>query len=185
MENKPKFNEIKTTEAVSIILNLAGGKMKYIHLLKILYMSDRKSMEEWGRPITFDNFVSMDYGQVNSITYNLIKGKINSESGIWENHINSPTYLHWIEIKEEALEILELSRGEIDFIETAYEECKGKNPFEFTHKLPEYVEAKGSSIPTEYEELLGHLGFDKENIKAIVLDMEERAMIEAAFEGIQ
>lgn len=182
MEVLPKFNEIKTVEAATYLLNKAGGKMRYIMLLKLLYMSDRKAIEEWGKPITYDNYVSMDYGQVLSKTYNLIKGEIKSDSGMWEEFIESPIYLYWIVLRKAPPKIRKLSRGEIEFLDEIYKEYKDKDPFTFTHNLPEYVDPKGSSIPMPFERLLEILNYDQKDIEAILSDLEEKAIIEAAFE---
>ncbi len=81
-----RFDEQKVTEAAAFLLELRGGRMHYIKLLKLLYLADRKAFAQWGIPISNDNYVAMDNGPVPSQTYNLVK-----EGGcIWSEFITAP-----------------------------------------------------------------------------------------------
>src|ERR1035437_9322409 len=81
-----RFDEQKVTEAAVFLLELRGGCMHYIKLLKLLYIADRQAFSEWGIPITNDNYVSMDNGPVLSQKYNLIK----DGGRFWSEHISAP-----------------------------------------------------------------------------------------------
>ena len=48
--------------------------MSYMKLIKLLYLADREALLRWGRPITFDAYVSMDRGPVLSSVLDLING---------------------------------------------------------------------------------------------------------------
>lgn len=69
-----RFHIEKAIEAAAMFLKLHGKPMKYIGLLKMLYIADRIALESMNQPITGDNYVSMDYGPVLSGIYDLIKG---------------------------------------------------------------------------------------------------------------
>ena len=43
-------------------------------LVKTLFLADREHLNEWGRPITYDNYKAMKHGPVPSLAYNLLKG---------------------------------------------------------------------------------------------------------------
>lgn len=178
MRNKPKFNEKKTAEAAAYLLSLGGGEIRYIMLLKLLYMADRKAIEEWGKPITFDNYVSMKYGQVLSNTLNLLNGRSKSETGFWEDFIDSPVREHFSKLKKE-FKPQKLSRGELEFLKLAYENYHDKDPFHFTHDLPEYVKTDLTSIPIPYERILEVLEYSEDDIEAIMSELHERANIES------
>lgn len=63
--NQPPFDERKTTEAATHLLcKRPKQKMYLIHLLKLLYIADRRALQRWGRAITWDRYVSMDNGPV-------------------------------------------------------------------------------------------------------------------------
>lgn len=42
-------------------------------LVKTLFLADRSHLNQWGRPITYDNYVAMVHGPVPSLSYNLLK----------------------------------------------------------------------------------------------------------------
>jgi uncharacterized phage-associated protein len=43
-------------------------------LVKTLFLADRAHLNEWGRPITYDNYSAMLHGPVPSLAYDLLKG---------------------------------------------------------------------------------------------------------------
>lgn len=55
-----RFNDRKATQAAALLLQLRGGKMSYMKLIKLLYLADREALLQWGRPITTDRYVSMN-----------------------------------------------------------------------------------------------------------------------------
>src|SRR4051794_10494791 len=79
------FDERKATEATSLLLMLRGNRMHYMKLIKLLYLADREALLRWGRPITTDTFVSMDYGPVVSTIYDLIRRKQNG--AVWAEFV--------------------------------------------------------------------------------------------------
>src|ERR1700730_3643333 len=82
------FNEAKATQAAARLLMLRGGRMKYLKLIKLLYIADREALLRWGKPITTDRYVSMKEGPVVSNIYNLIGSEpMPDEQSIWHNHI--------------------------------------------------------------------------------------------------
>lgn len=47
-------------------------------IVKTLFLADRASLNKFGRPITFDNYVAMKDGPVPSTSYNLLKSDANT-----------------------------------------------------------------------------------------------------------
>ncbi len=39
--------------------NFVGGTMSYMKLIKLLYIVDRQALISWGRPITYDCYMSL------------------------------------------------------------------------------------------------------------------------------
>ncbi len=74
---KFQFDEEKAIAAVLHIVRevYARGESKVgLHkLFKILYFADREHLADWGRPITGDFFVAMNYGPVPSNIYDMLK----------------------------------------------------------------------------------------------------------------
>ena len=42
-------------------------------LIKALFLADRSHLNEWGRPVTYDNYVAMTHGPVPSLAYDFLK----------------------------------------------------------------------------------------------------------------
>lgn len=42
-------------------------------IVKTLFLADRQHLNEWGRPITYDNYVAMQHGPVPSLSYAFLK----------------------------------------------------------------------------------------------------------------
>lgn len=62
------------------ICNALGGEWDKYSLLKILYFAEQNHLSKYGRPITGDNIIAMDFGPVPSISYDEIKySKINPQ----------------------------------------------------------------------------------------------------------
>jgi len=70
-----QFDERKATEAAALLIEREGGRINYLKLLKLLYLAERRSIEQRNRPICGDVYVSMKRGPVLSKVYNLIKGE--------------------------------------------------------------------------------------------------------------
>lgn len=56
-----QFHPEKAVEAAALLLKLHGKPMKYLGLLKMLYIADRIALERLEQPITGDQYVSMNY----------------------------------------------------------------------------------------------------------------------------
>jgi hypothetical protein len=184
MNKLPKFSEEKATEAAIVILKMAGGRMKYIRLLKLLYLSDREAFEKLGRSITNDSYCSMDYGQVPSRSYDLVKGTAYQPQGIWEKFIQSPVDTYYVQLKPTKDKIRVLSESELDIVRAKSMQYIDKKDFELADitKGPEYERPpKHGSIPTPIEKLLHHLGYTDNQVEHISESLAEEAEIQAFF----
>jgi uncharacterized phage-associated protein len=177
---KPKFREEKATQLAALLLQMRGGTMSYLKLIKLMYLIDREALLRWGRPITFDNFVSMDNGTVLSQTYDLIVGgrRLGVEE-VWRQFISAP---QGYEVAlERQPEFDELSKAEVGLIEEIFERFGAKGRWElvdFTHTLPEWKDPKGSSLPIDYKDVLKAGNKSEQEIFEILSDLEEMALFE-------
>lgn len=177
---KPKFREEKATQLAALLLKKRGGRMSYLKLIKLMYLIDREALLRWGRPVTFDNFVSMDNGMVLSQTYDLIMG--GNRLGVdelWRRFISAPQGYE-IALEREP-EFDELSKAEVELIEAVFERFGRLGRWdlvEFTHTLPEWTDPKGSSLPVDYKQVLKAGDKSEQEIFEILSDLEEEAMFE-------
>ena len=191
MNYSPKFNEQKATEAAALLLDMKGGRVEYLWLLKVLYAIDREAFNRWERPVTYDVYKSLPKGPVPMTAYNLITGY--SAGAFWKNCIltypvgsaneyeialNGPTMP----------KIRHLSDGEIDLIREKVEEFKDMTSWDmvdYTHKhFPEWKDPHdGPWTPIEIEEMLKYLDFPPGDIERIKRELREEEAINVLFSG--
>jgi len=180
-----QFSPEKAVEAAAILLKLHGGPMKYLGLLKMLYIVDRVALERMEQPITGDCYVSMDYGPVLSCVYDLIKGKtVGNALALWSVSIascpkkqvylrNDPGKQHLCEAEEEILEEVYQKFGHVDPFEVA----------DWTHGLPEWKNPHGLMIPIAVNDVLHYLGKTDLEIQAIAEEAAREAYLNGAWHG--
>jgi uncharacterized phage-associated protein len=155
-----KFSLDKATEAAAYLLRLEPAQeMTYIRLLKLLYLADRQSLQETGRPITGDRVVAMRHGPVLSNVYDCMKGSFFGQSR-WDEHFASVGFCVQLRLSPD---IRRLSRKEIAILDRVHREHEGKNEWEIveeTHALKEWKDPgpddKVKDIP--FEEILKAVG---------------------------
>lgn len=171
-----RFNALKTVQVAALFLKLHGGTMKYLGLLKLLYLADRVALRRLNRPLSGDKYYSMEFGPVMSITYDLIKNKpIPKAIDIWKKYIltKDRTSNFTVELFSNPGDD-ELSEEEEEIITEVYKKCGNYDRFdlaELTHSLPEWQDPGKSSIPIDIEGLLKYLKKTEEeiiNIKDII-----------------
>lgn len=165
------FSERKAMEAAAHLLQLRGGQMHYLKLLKLLYIADREALRTWGIPISHDNYVSMDHGPVLSQTYNLIR---DGGSRLWSEHISAPFGDYEIRLIGEKPTAQKLSPSEERLLDEIFKRYGNANRWDLvdeTHKFPEWRDPHGSSLPISVREILQALGEPNEEIEAIVAEL--------------
>ena len=149
------FDEYKATQASSYLLSLNNGRMNYMKMMKILYLSDRKFILDWGNSITTDNYVSMDNGPVISRIYDLIKESRTDTGTYWSSFIRTEGY-EVVLNKNPGDEYL--SPMEMEVIASINSEFRNFSEWDlvgFCHdNLPEWQNPHGSSIQITIEDIL-------------------------------
>lgn len=180
-----RFDPEKTVEAAAMLLKLHGQPMKYLGLLKMLYIADRIALQRMEQPITGDNYVSMDYGPVLSGVYDLIKGRhVDNALPLWSKFISihgsncvslldDPGNAELCEEEEEILKEVYQTFGHLDPFDVA----------EWTHELPEWQNPYGSAIPISVEDVLLYTGKTSEEVRQIELEAIREAYLDEALHG--
>jgi uncharacterized phage-associated protein len=164
------FHPEKAVEAAALLLKLHDGKpMKYLGLLKMLYIADRVALKLMDQPITGDCYVSMDYGPVLSGVYDLIKGKaVDDALPLWSKFISSPN-LNFVSLIADPGN-QDLCEDEEEIIQEVYKRLGHLDPFDvanWTHEFPEWKNPKGSAVPISVEDILKNVGKSNEEIQEI------------------
>lgn len=154
------FKFDKALEAAAYVLHREScHQMNYMRLVKMLYIADRESVRQFGRPITGDRMVAMPKGPVLSCVLNLIKGQ----------HVRSPEWEQFIVRDQFNVRLAadpgrgRLSRGEIETLERVAEENRSRDEWdmvEYTHAFPEWSKNNpGTSMKTiPFADLLEAVG---------------------------
>ena len=171
------MNIEKLIQAVGYIMEKYNNVLNYTKLIKLLYLSDRKSFAETGYSITGDSYVSMKNGPVLSTLYDLIKNK-SSDIPLqyyWNSKFTTDGYnIHRVctfipkgELSASDMEIM-------DLIDRQFHNTSYSSMIDYVHdpkNCPEWKDTL-SSIPLPKSEILKQIGFSNEDIQ-IILEEEE------------
>ncbi|MEP6495255.1 MAG: Panacea domain-containing protein [bacterium] len=164
-----RYRQERATQAAARLLQLRGGTMAYMKLLKLLYLADRKALLEHGRPITYDRYVSMDQGPVLSQTYNLIVAEETPDRPTyWRRYISEPEHYEVRLIGEAPTG--ELSKAQEAILDEVFREFGHLGRWalvDLCHTLPEWVDPQGSSIPISIGDVLRGAGLEADAVAAI------------------
>jgi len=179
-----RFNEKKTTQAAARFLALAGGRMNYMLLIKLLYLLDRRSLSQWGRPVTGDDYFSMKYGPVLSEVLDLITDMPDPTGpGYWAKHISDPVH-YVVELAADPGGD-ELSEAEEGAIEATFKKFGRYNQFDLaTHLhqiLEEWQPVEHGRIPITYRDILKAIKKSPDEIAAIEEELSSLSDIERMF----
>lgn len=154
--------------------------MSYMKLLKLMYLVERRVLTSTGRPVTFDNYVSMTHGPVLSRTYSLInEGNPPGVSSLWQECISDPEH-YSVELNRPC-STDELSEVELRAIDAVYKEFGWMDKWglvEKLHELPEWQDPEGSSTPITYRDILTAVDRTPMEVEAIEADIESLAFAE-------
>jgi uncharacterized phage-associated protein len=132
------FKLLKTIQAIGVLLRFDGIKrMNYMRLLKLLYIADRESLRETGRPITGGPVVAMERGPVLKEVYDLILGQ-HREMPLWTQFFRKERY-DLLELAEP--DVGQLSRyeiGKLQEVAKTYQDDDEWALVDITHTFPEW-----------------------------------------------
>lgn len=169
----------KILEALHFLMSEAKRKNRVVTqymLVKALFLADRRHLNRFGRPVTFDNYVAMNHGPVPSKTYNALKGDsvAKAELGIkrvpWDRkpapEIQPNAYVF---TPKGDLAYDHLTESDLEVLEEALTVVFGldfKQLRKITHEDPSYADAWENdggrgSYPMSYGLLFDVPAFDK------------------------
>src|SRR5262245_17932827 len=125
------FDPKKAMQATAALLRMEETRqMPYLRLLKLLYIADRESIRETGRPITGDQAVAMEHGPVPEGVYKLVKGKHYNWPS-WARHFLTSGY--WIKLIRD-VGVGALSQYELEKLHEVAERYAAKDGFEIAEE---------------------------------------------------
>ncbi|MCH8853102.1 MAG: SocA family protein [Planctomycetes bacterium] len=140
----------KAVQAVAILLRHAdprGKRDNYTRILKLLYLAERRCLQERSRPLLGDKISAMENGPVMSAVYDLILNR-HFNSGVWNDFISQ----HRFDIKLDVDPGNDLlSPYEIRLLGEIAQENSGKDQWQLIydcHKLPEWEKNDPDRTPS-------------------------------------
>jgi len=181
------FNDEKMAQMSAYFLQKRGGRMSYLKLMKMLYLSDRKSLEVTGESISGDEHYSMRHGPILSQTYDLICGATDSE--VWDSWIRAESN-HEVSLKRSFTldDLGELSPFDIEVMDEVWEEVgkmKRWELVEYTHRLPEWKSPGTSSAPIDPRSQFIALGKTAEQAEDLHAALLERRALDRALADLR
>jgi len=189
------FNEKKAAQVAAFFLLKAEKRRANISLLKLMklmYLSERKSYELYAEPMIGDRLVCMPHGPVLSNTLNLINfGAKKKVKGGWDELI-ADKQDRYIDLNPQTLiksadDLRELSESDLEILESiwaSYGKESAQTLRNLTHTkevCPEWEDPDGSSIPISFDKLFDALGFSKEESEFHIAQIHQRAFVASAF----
>jgi uncharacterized phage-associated protein len=179
---KLRFNEAKAAQAAARLLKLRGGRMSFLKLIKLLYIVDREALLRWGRPVTTDQYVSMDKGPVLSKIYDLITDEpVAGVPTVWYSLISRPDQYE-VSLLQDPPPSEELSPAEEQLIDEMFSQLGAKSRWELveiSHTLPEWKNPEGCTIPIQYEDILRAGKKPQNEINEILRELDELGVVQA------
>lgn len=172
------YREDRATQAAARLIELHGGSINVMKLIKLLYYLDRTALLRWGRPITFDFYFSLNHGPILSVTLN----NINAQPGpyapeYWSQYIGERRGYDVQLIRKAPVD--QLSPVEEKLIEEIFDTYGGMDEWQLSdlsHRLPEWTYPEGSNRPIAIEDILRGENFSDEEVAEIVEGLEAEAV---------
>lgn len=171
---EPWYNARKVGQVVSFFARRQGGAINCLKLAKLLYLADRANLSKYEFPITWDNFVSMPHGPVDSISNECVNGMYGPIEG-WDDFVDGRVGYE-VRVKTSVTDddLDELSDAEIGTLDEVWSEFGHMGQYQirdWTHvHCQEWENPHGSSNPIPLSRVLKFLGKrDAEEIEADLL----------------
>lgn len=178
---KKLFNFDKSINSLLYVLQTFGGITDMHKLCKILYFADQKHLSEYGRSITGDTYIAMQYGPVPSCVDDILKA-LRGDSFFSSNQDiqDLKHFIHFenrfMVVGEVAPDLDVLSPTDVECLDFAINICKDKNFAEltaFSHGL-----AWGNTRPDReisVKDILREVGDDEDYVEYIAENLRQQS----------
>ena len=134
-----RFNYEKAIQALALMLRQPGrDQQRYLKILKLLYVAEKESLLETGRPITGDKLFAMPRGPVLSYLCDLMRGE--DVRPRWDEYFRTTSDYQIEVIQDPGTDLL--SEYEVQKIIKVAERYRDKTRWEMaelTHDFPEWA----------------------------------------------
>lgn len=175
----------KVVQLMRFFAEKLGGKVSDVKLMKLMYFTDRLSIEETGYPLSYDDYYSMNRGPILSGAKNIID---RYENPLYVAAFNQTVAckspkgysVNLLSLKAPGVDTENLEEDDFDLLSQTDREIVQRvldkmgaldddNVVVYAHDkkvCPEWEWADGSSKPIKIESILSHLGYSPEQRKS-------------------
>jgi uncharacterized phage-associated protein len=179
------FRSRKSAQLCAHFAVQEGGMIDKLKLIKLIYLTERKCLQDWHRPILFDELFSLPHGPICSSTLNGIDGAFPASD--WDEYItrNGNKVVATKKFTRDDLD--EVSDAEFDIVKDVWNKFRtysASNLRNFTHdNCSEYTDVANGRIPISYKEVLEAIGSPSAEAEAIEREISELRREESALTG--
>jgi uncharacterized phage-associated protein len=170
---------LKTIQATGVLLRSdCVQRMNYMRLLKLLYLADRESLSETGRPITGGPVTAMERGPVLEEVYLLIRGQ-HREMPLWDSFFQKDRYDLVLVCDPDVGKLSKYEISKLQEIAKRHEDMDEWDLVQFTHDLPEWKrnDPGSSSKPIPLANILEAVG-RASDVEAVSKEAQSLAMFD-------
>jgi uncharacterized phage-associated protein len=185
------FNARKAAQIIAFFIMKSGTtSIDVLKAVKLVYLGDRQSIEDFGFPITNDSHVSMPHGPVNSTTYRHVNGEYDLDACGWSEFLEGrANYQIGAKDKFDLDSFDELSEADIQALNKVWSRFGHMTKWElrdWTHNrknVPEWEDPHGSSQPIPLERILTLLQIENADEHADLI--EDHKYIDRVFQSLR
>jgi uncharacterized phage-associated protein len=175
------FNPLKAAQVIAYLALKAGGRLDTIKAVKLVYLSDRESIQQWGAPILDEQHVSMPHGPVNSSTYSHLNGEYDLTASGWADYLEDQAG-HVVAVNSSVAvdDLDELSDSDIACMDAVWGKFGHMGKWQirdWTHdrnNVPEWEDPNGSSRPIPLERIMTLVGVENADAQAEMVKDQRR-----------
>lgn len=154
------YRSRKAAQICAYFAQKADGTIEKLKLIKLVYLAERRFIDETNYPMLFDEFYALKNGPICSSTLNGINGVIHE--AIWSEFVARNGNLIVALRKLPRGDYNEISDAEIDTLNSIWKDFGSKTASQlvnYTHKhCPEYIEVNEGRLPISYKDVYQALG---------------------------
>ena len=157
------FRSEKAAQFSALLIQREKGRSEKLKLIKLLYLAERESMAERGRPMFYDEYYSLEHGPICSNALDALNGYADPE--IWKLYVTVEDKKNISQsVHRDRAEMGQLSKSDDRILEAIWNRFGWMTAGQirnWTHiNCKEYVEvASGERLPISYETIYKVLGF--------------------------
>lgn len=161
MNTIKEFNHEKTTQAINVLAELRGGKINKMTAIKDIWLADRYHLRKYGRPITNDIYLAMNYGPVGSSVKDIVELSdfLSEKEKKYASKFIEACRKHFVKsIKSPDLSVF--SETDIEVLKLVHKHFHKYSQFDladYSHKYPEWKKHEDSlqtstRVPMNYND---------------------------------